>query len=105
MLHLTFFNNFHIAHYQANGKPIYKNKTSNLSAIILKQLRKSFEKRQKHQPVATYLKKVIKPVSRWTTHMVFNNNLKYVKNNTNTDENKRKQNWKKIVWILPFLRL
>ena len=37
--------------------------------------------------------------------MVFNNDLKYAKNNTNTDENKCKQNWKKIVWILPFLRL
>lgn len=64
MLHLIFFSNFHIAHYQANGKPIYKNKTSNLSAIIIKQLRKSFEKRQKHQPATTHLKKIIKPVSR-----------------------------------------
>ena len=34
--------------------------------------------------------------------MVFNNDLKYVKNNTNTDENKRKQNWKKLFGSSPF---
>ena len=86
---------------RANYKPTYINKNSNHPPSILKQLIKSIEKKLSETSSS---KDIFDKSLKWYQDALkdssFSNDLRYVENNNNANENKRKGK-RKIIWFNP----
>ena len=94
-------NNVYKPYRKTNDKPTYINRNSNHPPSILKQLTKSIEKRlSESSSTKDIFDKSLKLYQDALKDSGFSNDLHYVENNNNTNDNK----WKKkgnIIWFNP----